>query len=313
MWSAWIVAVVLVAACAGYAAWVAVPAVAHGASAWPYVAAVPLIYFAVLALFVAWYFALAWIFRAPRPPEARIGLRATVRLVATEYWTLAGAPLRMLLYRSLVPRPRPARAGTPVLLLHGVLCNAGVWSSFTGFFRRHGVAPVYALSYGPPLASIELFADQVHACIEAICAENGAADVMVVTHSMGGLIALAYLRRYGAARVRRLVAIAAPFRGSVHAWCLVGASLSQLRPGNAWLTALDAAAPRAGPPIVSIWSRHDSMVAPQTSSELPGATNIALTGIGHNALLQDAGVQALVLEEYRRATTSVSATSVSLA
>jgi hypothetical protein len=32
------------------------------------------------------------------------------------------------------------------------------------------------------------------------------------------------------------------------------------------------------------------MVAPQTSSELPGALDVAMIGIGHNALLGDAEV-----------------------
>lgn len=311
MWSAWAIAAVLVAASAGYAMLVA-PAIARGAPVWPYVAAVPLMYLGVLAIFVAWYFVLAWIYRAPRPPEARIGAGATLRLVASEYWTLAGDTFRILLYRWRVPRPRPAPARLPVLLLHGVLCNAGVWSTFVRWLRRAGVESVYAPSYGPPLASIDAFAEQVHRCIERMCAESGANQVFVVTHSMGGVVALAYLRRYGAARARRLVAIAAPFRGSVHAWSFFGTSLSQLRPDNAWLYALDVAAPRAAPPIVSIWSRHDSMVAPQTSSELPGATNIALTGIGHNALLHERAVFDLVLSEYRAAI-ETRATSVSLA
>jgi pimeloyl-ACP methyl ester carboxylesterase len=299
MWSAWSVAVVLVGSCAAYVAGVVAPALARGASPWPYVAAVPLVYLGVLGIFVAFYFVLAWIHRAPRPPGARIGAGATVRLVATEYWTLAGDMFRILLYRVWVPDPKPMPARLPVLLVHGVLCNAGVWSTFVRWWRREGVESVYAPSYGPPLGSIDAFADQVHACIERMCAETGAAQVFVATHSMGGLVMLAYLRRHGAARVRRLVTIAAPFRGSMHAWAFFGTSLSQLRPGNAWLGALDVLAPREAPPIVSIWSRHDSMVAPQDSSELPGATNIPLTGIGHNALLHAPQVFDLVLKEYR--------------
>ena len=70
---------------------------------------------------------------------------------------------------------------------------------------RHLVArdigPVYTLSYGPPLASIELFVDQVAAKIDAILAATGARRVAIVGHSMGGLVARAYLRRYGGAKV----------------------------------------------------------------------------------------------------------------
>ena len=306
MWSALAIAAVFAAGLAAYALF-ALPLLAQGVPAWLLVLGLPVTFFVILAIFVAWYFALAWLHRAPRPPHARIGLAATLRLLGLEYWTLAGAPLRMLLYRVLVRDPPPAPATLPVLLLHGVLCNGGVWTSTLRHLRTAGIGPVYALSYGPPLASIERFAEQVQQRIDEIHAATGAARVVIVTHSMGGLVALAYLRRYGSGRVARLVAIGAPFHGSAHARWFFGTSLSQLRPGNPWLAALDARAPAGGPPGTSIWSWLDSMVTPQTSSLLDGAHNVALTGIGHNALLRDPGVLDLVAAEYRAAATVVPA------
>jgi pimeloyl-ACP methyl ester carboxylesterase len=273
----------------------------RGAPLWALVVGVPLVYLAILALFVAWYFTLAWLFRARRPRDARIGPGATLRLVWLEYWTLGGAPFRMLFYRSLVRQPKARPAPLPVLLLHGVLCNAGVWAHMAPRLKAAGIGPVYALSYGPPLSSIELFAEQMNARIERIRRVTGASQLVVVTHSMGGLVALAYIRRYGGARIRRLVTIGGPFKGSVHARGFFGTSLAQLRPNNAWLRALDPRAPADGPPVTSIWSWHDSMVAPQTSSILAGARNEALVGIGHNALLRDPAVLALVEREYREA------------
>ena len=41
--------------------------------------------------------------------------------------------------------------------------------------------------------------------------------------------------------------------------------------GNAWLAALGAPDGADVPPIVSLWSWHDSMVAPQTSSRVASA------------------------------------------
>jgi len=310
MWSAYATAASFVAGLAIYAFFAAAAHV-RGVPAWLLVAGVPAVYCAILACFVTAYFVLAWLYRARRPPDARIGALATLRLVWYEYWTLAVAPFRMLFYRALVPDPPPAPAPLPVLLVHGVLCNAGVWAHMAPRLRAAGIGPVYAVSYGPPLASIELFAEQLHARIESICRETGAARIVVVTHSMGGLVALAYLRRHGGQRIRRLVTLAGPFEGSVHAYGFFGTSLAQLRPGNAWLRALDPHAPRDGPPVVSIWSWHDSMVAPQTSSILRGAHNVALTGIGHNALLRDPAVLALVERECRAAAGVARATSES--
>jgi len=71
-----------------------------------------------------------------------------------------------------------------------------------------------------------------------------------------------------------------------------------MRPGNAWLAELNREEGHpAAVPIVSIWSRHDSMVAPQASSELACAENVPLVGIGHNALLVDGGVIERVTRE----------------
>jgi hypothetical protein len=72
-----------------------------------------------------------------------------------------------------------------------------------------------------------------------------------------------------------------------------------------------------GPPIVSVWSVDDTMVAPQSNSRLDGAGNIVLHGIAHNALLRDARSFNAVVAEVegrglfgaRRAATSVSPAS----
>jgi triacylglycerol lipase len=304
MWSALVAAAVLVA---GFVAYVrGAPPVHDVASAARLLAGAALIYCVIVAVFVAAYFALAWIWRAERPADARIGGRATLRLVAGEYRAILLAPWRMIFYRQLMTEPRAPGAGTgaaalPVLLVHGVLCNAGVWSWMARKLHLAGIAPVYGLSYGPPLASIYRFAAQMHREVERICALQRVPQVMVVAHSMGGLVTLAYLRRYGHGRVRRLVTIGTPWQGSHHARWFPGIALRQLRPGNAWLRELDPHVAADGPPVTSIWSWHDSMVTPQTSSILPGADNVPLIGVGHNALLANARVRDIVIEAYRRA------------
>jgi pimeloyl-ACP methyl ester carboxylesterase len=126
---------------------------------------------------------------------------------------------------------------------------------------------------------------------------------------MGGLVARAYLRRFGAVRVAKLITIGAPHHGSMHAWSFPGMCLAQMRPGNAWLTDLNRDENRAAPvPITSIWSRHDSMVAPQASSVLDNAENIALVGIAHNALLGDQRVMELVAREVAKAPAGLNST-----
>ena len=92
----------------------------------------------------------------------------------------------------------------PVLLVHGYLCNRGLWWWLRrGLRARH--FEVATINLEPPFASIDHFVGQLRARIEALVAETGAPKVVLVTHSMGGLVARAYLQHHGAARVGKLV------------------------------------------------------------------------------------------------------------
>jgi triacylglycerol esterase/lipase EstA (alpha/beta hydrolase family) len=304
MWTAILLAAIVVGGAAAYGAW-AYHAVAQGAPLWPFIVGIPLAYFAVPLLLTIFWFALAWWFRAERPADIHLTLAARIAMFGREFRALARSIPRMILYRWLMPDPSPAPAGLPILLLHGVGCNAGVWSGFRRHLEGCGIGPVYALSYGPPLAAIEHFADQVADRIAGIEAATGASQVVLVGHSMGGLVARAYLRQYGGAKVRRLITLGTPHQGSMHAWLMAGQSLAQMRPANAWLAALNSNANGAGGvPVASIWSWHDSMVTPQTSSRIDWGENIILTGIAHNALLDDPEVWAKVVAQIGLAATS---------
>ena len=296
MWTSISLWIVTLVAAGTYAA-VAARHIASARSAALWAAGALLLYAVAILLLCASYFAISWIWRARRPREVRLGVRGTLRLWWREYQTLAGSPPRLMLYGLLMRDPAPAPVETPVLLLHGVLCNAGVWVRLARYLRKRGVTGLYSLSYGPPLASIETFAEQLARKIDAIMAATGAPRVIIIAHSMGGLVARAHLRKHGTGRIAGIVTIGSPHHGSMLAWFFPGRSLAQMRPGNAWLAQLNAERLDPALRFVSVWSWHDSMVAPQSSSELPGAVDIALAGIGHNALLGDAGVFALVRKE----------------
>src|SRR6266545_6057225 len=286
-----------------YLAWAAI-AIAHGASPWWFALGLPFAWYAIPFAFTVLWFSLAWRFGARRPDDVRLSTGERATMFWREMRALSRSAPRMALYRVLMRDPAPAPAALPVLLVHGVLCNAGVWYGFRRRLGALGVGPIYALSYGPPLASIERFAEQLAARIDDVLAATGARDVVIVAHSMGGLVSRAYLRRFGGTKVRRLITIGAPHRGSMHARFFPGQSLAEMRPDNAWLEELNVERAQ-GVPVVSLWSWHDSMVTPQTSSYLDWAENVVLTGIGHNALLFDDTVAERVADEIRRATADV--------
>jgi triacylglycerol esterase/lipase EstA (alpha/beta hydrolase family) len=183
-------------------------------------------------------------------------------------------------------------------MIHGIYCNAGIWWRLRQRLSSLGLRTI-AINLGPPLASIDTLAEQLAAHVEGACAETGADRVILLGHSMGGLVARAYLQRSGAdARVAKLITLASPHHGSKLARLAIGAAGKQLRPGNPWLASLnesERAVSRV--PLVSLFTQRDNFVAPQDSPMLANATNIALTGMGHFALLFSAQVAQRVHDE----------------
>ena len=121
----------------------------------------------------------------------------------------------------------------------------------------------------------------------------------MVGHSMGGLVARAYLRRHGAQRVSALITLGTPHRGSELARLAAGACGRELQPASEWIAAWESLPP-IPLPCTSIYSLHDNLVAPQSSPELPGAKWIAVPGVGHNAMHYSRRFQQLLETELAR-------------
>src|SRR4030095_6027754 len=145
MWTAIILAALVAGGCAAYGAWAA-HAVGQGAPLWPFVVGIPFAYLAFPLLFTIFWFVLAWWFRADRPVDVHLGMSKRIAMFFGEFWAIARSVPRMILYRLLMPEPAPAQAALPVVFLHGIGCNAGVWSGFRHDFARRGMCAPYALS-----------------------------------------------------------------------------------------------------------------------------------------------------------------------
>jgi pimeloyl-ACP methyl ester carboxylesterase len=157
----------------------------------------------------------------------------------------------------------------------------------------------------PVYTSIDNLARVLADRIDELRAATGARQVVLVTHSMGGLIARAYLRDHSAAKVARLVTIGAPHHGSVHAYLGAGENAREMAPGSRWLEALARSEEgRLSLPFTSIYGVHDNFVAPQASSVHPAARNVPVAGIGHVSLGFSEKVVGLVVAELDAANAS---------
>lgn len=241
-------------------------------------------------------FGLSWRARSPTPaahqlaPAARLGLfwREFRASMLTSSWTM----LRPVGLQLQAP-PR----GLPVLLIHGYGCNGGYWRQLSARLRAAGISH-YAIDLEPPTAGIDDYVPQVQAASERLRAATGADSMVIVAHSMGGLVARAWLRRHGDAHLARLITLGTPHHGTALAQLGMGLNARQMRRDEHWLPALseaETAARRAA--ITSIFSHHDNIVAPQESCRLPGARNVEFGGVGHVELGRSALVLDVVMAE----------------
>ena len=238
---------------------------------------------------------------SPVPPGYRLGAMGAAHLFFGE--------LRATLWASswdmLRPRLHAADAvtgqGLPVLLVHGYVCNGGYWTRLSRQLAQAGIVHK-AIDLEPIDANIDGYVTQVEQALQVLCTLTGKPQAIIVAHSMGGLVARAWLRRHGAARVAKIITIGTPHHGTALASLAAGTNARQMsRIGDApsaWLARLAAGeTPAARALITSLYSHHDNIVAPQASACLPGARNIAFGGIGHVALASDARVLRQLLAE----------------
>ncbi len=185
----------------------------------------------------------------------------------------------------------------PILLVHGYLCNRGLWWWLRRRLRarRHVVATI---NLEPPLAGVDRLAAQLGERIQALLAETGAERVLLVTHSMGALVSRAYLRRHGAAHVAGLMTLAAPHHGTRIARLGLGRNAREMAPNSEWLRSLNADPPPI--PIANLWSLDDEIIDPPEASRLGDGREVVLKGVGHMAIVFSPTVLACVEAELMR-------------
>jgi triacylglycerol esterase/lipase EstA (alpha/beta hydrolase family) len=247
-------------------------------------------------------FAMSARFGSPTPAGFALTPAARLRLFAGEFKASMLVSSWFMARASAATRIYPGSATAPVLLLHGYGANSGYWAHLTPLLDAARISHL-TLDLEPLTGDIDGYVPLVERAAQALCEASGSARLVVVAHSMGGLVARAWMRAHGAARVARVITLGAPHHGTSLAAFGFGANAVQMRWAGAsaegeWLGQLAAGeTPATRALITSIYTHHDNIVAPQTSSLLPGARNIEFGGIGHVALGSNPAVLAVVMRE----------------
>lgn len=235
----------------------------------------------------------AWKYHAP---ASRLGTAKTLRMIVAEWGAFVANFVLLSPFEKLWMAPDRLRSSPqrpPVLLIHGYGCSRAAW----WWLRRRLEARrwvVATINLEPIYTDIERYVEPLAQRTDEVLAATGASRLILVGHSMGGLVVRAYLRHHGADKVCRVVTLGTPYGGSELARIGLGANGRQMVPGNDWLTRLAEDELRVE--TTTIFSPHDNYVMPQTKLLLEGAPRRALDGLGHLAMLYSPRVADALLD-----------------
>ena len=177
--------------------------------------------------------------------------------------------------------PAQALGRRGVLLVHGFVCNRGVWNPWLARLRSQDT-PVVALNMEPVFGSIDDCIAGIEAAVCRLERGTGLAPV-IVAHSMGGLaVRRWWAERGNAARVHWLITLGTPHQGTWLARFAMTHNARQMQRGSAWLRTLAAREPPNRPASLTCFFSHcDNIVFPPRCAVMPGAEQRHLPGVAH--------------------------------
>ena len=168
-----------------------------------------------------------------------------------------------------------------VVLVHGFVCNRGFWNTWMPRLKAQGI-PFVGVDLEPVFGSIGDYSAILERAVRQVEAATGRSPV-IVAHSMGGLAVRRWMADHqGADRVRRVITVGSPHRGTWTARYGRSPNALEMRPGSDFLLALQAQeSPGLGALFTCFYSHCDNIVFPASTATLPGADNRHVEGVAH--------------------------------
>jgi triacylglycerol lipase len=178
-----------------------------------------------------------------------------------------------------------------ILFVHGYVSNRGVWWRYTRFFKVRAFY-VAAVDLTPPFVSMQEFVKQLDRAITYHRSVSGNSRLVLIAHSMGGLICRAWAAQNTGAQAEAIITLGSPHNGTRLAPLALGECARQMHESSEWYGQLAKSETKAmRQKIVSIRSLQDNVVIPNESSILKDARNLYVRGVGHFSMTTNRQIQ----------------------
>ena len=225
----------------------------------------------------------------PSPPPAwrqlaRAWMGECITAFRVFYWR---QPFRSNAAPDELPPHGPSPSLRGVVFIHGFVCNRGLWTPWLKVLRSQGRAYA-AVNLEPVFGSIDDYVGIVEDAVTRMSQATGVPPVLVC-HSMGGLVARAWLAAYAADdRVAHVITIGTPHRGTWLGQFSLSSNGRQMRLNSRWLADLAAKEHAGRRAKFTCWYSHcDNIVFPASTATLPDADNQHVPGQAHLQLAFD--------------------------
>ncbi len=199
--------------------------------------------------------------------------------------------------------PLPGARGKgprPIIVLHGYAMNRANFVPLAYRLARAGLGPVLGFEYWT-LGRTAAAARQLGWFVDEVREATGAAEVDLIGHSMGGVVARYYVTLAGGdPHVKNLVTLGSPHHGTDVSAVGVGHANRELVVGSKLLARVAAAPAPQHARLTVIASRADALVPGARQQALPGAETVMFDDLGHVALLTSKRVADTVIARLKR-------------
>lgn len=211
------------------------------------------------------------------------------RIVQWLYAMTVEVPAVLIIFfsRFFPMRLRPKGSGVPILLVHGYINHARVWFLQKRWLEAMGLGPIYTIGLGHPFRSIEEYAEKVKRRAEEIARKTHREDLVLVGHSMGGLVCSWYATHLAKANtIKHVITIGSPLQGTPMAYIAIGQNGRQMEPHSLFTHQLrESMQARPDIPFSHIATTSDQIVWPASSAFLSNHNHKILHDVGHAGLL----------------------------